>query len=404
VYVDLGKFEPDSSPFTDTAALAINERGDTTGYSFVFQGTFNNYSLFVPHTFRKLVAGKLEDFGDLRAIDNVFGSHGWAINNLGVIVGDAVFADIPNPDNSFNVLAPPVMWIGGRVVSLGLFPGGMGGFGNAINDRNQVVGRIDFPDASVRAFLWENGDIKNVPGLQDRMSDASDINNSGHIVGVAACDESNFSHAFLFRDGELIDLGSLLPDNMGVSGAVAINGRDQIIGHSLNVPGAGGAFVWDNGVMHELLSSTGSVNANMYDINDFGDIVGQNTSGRAVLWRQGVLYNLNDLIPPQDPNLYMVLWQARGINNTGQIVGIAELQDSVSSTSQRAFRLDPVTPDVSGDGVVDGLDLARLLSAWGSDDPYIDLDGDGVVNTADLTDLLLHWGPVPERMPYFWTK
>lgn len=404
VYVDLGKFEPDTSPITDTAALAINEHGITTGYSFVFQTTIGEDSLFVPHTFRKRIVGELEDLGERPSIDNVYGSHGWSINNLGVVVGDAVFADIPNPDNMFNILAPPVMWIDGEVISLGLLPNGIGGFANAINDRNQVVGGIAFSNGANSAFLWDHDEIKMIPGLHNQLSDAMDINNAGHIVGVSRCTGSTFGHAFLFRDSKLTDLGTLLPDNGGASWARAINERDQILGQSSNLPGAGNIFIWDNGVMHELTADA-PVLANMYGLNDFGDVVGQNVNSRAILWRDGVVYNLNDLIRPQNPDIHMSLWQARGINNKGQIAGIAELQDGVFSVSQRAFRLDPVTPDFDSDGVVTIQDLQQLLIVWGSaTDPYIDLTGDGVVNSADLANLLANWGNVPVRQPYSWTK
>lgn len=47
--------------------------------------------------------------------------------------------------------------------------------------------------------------------------------------------------------------------------------------------------------------------------------------------------------------------------------------------------------DFNRDGNVDGSDLARILSAWGSSSPALDLDGDGMVNGADLSILLGEW-------------
>ncbi|MGA1630611.1 MAG: dockerin type I domain-containing protein, partial [Phycisphaerales bacterium] len=46
--------------------------------------------------------------------------------------------------------------------------------------------------------------------------------------------------------------------------------------------------------------------------------------------------------------------------------------------------------DLNGDGVVNGADLAILLSAWGGSGPA-DLDGDGAVTGADLAILLGAW-------------
>jgi len=51
----------------------------------------------------------------------------------------------------------------------------------------------------------------------------------------------------------------------------------------------------------------------------------------------------------------------------------------------------PCVADLSGDGNVDGTDLAALLAAWGSS--AADLSGDGVVDGVDLSVMLAAWGP-----------
>lgn len=62
--------------------------------------------------------------------------------------------------------------------------------------------------------------------------------------------------------------------------------------------------------------------------------------------------------------------------------------------------LPPVHPcdgDMTGDGVVDGLDVTAVLAGWGACPAgqacTADLDGDGVVNGADITVVLAGWGP-----------
>jgi predicted outer membrane repeat protein len=47
--------------------------------------------------------------------------------------------------------------------------------------------------------------------------------------------------------------------------------------------------------------------------------------------------------------------------------------------------------DISGDGIVDGVDLAALLGSWGTSNPDADLDMDGVVGGGDLAMLLGCW-------------
>ena len=46
--------------------------------------------------------------------------------------------------------------------------------------------------------------------------------------------------------------------------------------------------------------------------------------------------------------------------------------------------------DINGDGVVNGADLAALLTQWGTNGPA-DLNGDGIVNGTDLATLLTNW-------------
>jgi hypothetical protein len=55
--------------------------------------------------------------------------------------------------------------------------------------------------------------------------------------------------------------------------------------------------------------------------------------------------------------------------------------------------------DVTANNTVDGVDLAALLSAWGSNGQgqfMTDIDGDGIVSGADLAYVLSGWGPCPE--------
>ncbi|MDG2030685.1 MAG: hypothetical protein P8J45_06755 [Phycisphaerales bacterium] len=47
--------------------------------------------------------------------------------------------------------------------------------------------------------------------------------------------------------------------------------------------------------------------------------------------------------------------------------------------------------DLTGDGIVDGADLSRLLGSWGTSDPLPDLDSNGTVDGADLAALLGCW-------------
>ena len=52
----------------------------------------------------------------------------------------------------------------------------------------------------------------------------------------------------------------------------------------------------------------------------------------------------------------------------------------------------PKPGDVTGDGIVDGADLARVLDSFGTSATGGDLNGDGIVDGADVAIVLAHWG------------
>jgi probable HAF family extracellular repeat protein len=90
------------------------------------------------------------------------------------------------------------------MTNLGTLPGDVLSFGNAINDRGQVVGQscrtTDFSNCSV--FLWQNGamtDLNSViPGSSPlHLFDPGDINSRGEIVGLAIQKSSGQLRAFL---------------------------------------------------------------------------------------------------------------------------------------------------------------------------------------------------------------
>jgi len=47
--------------------------------------------------------------------------------------------------------------------------------------------------------------------------------------------------------------------------------------------------------------------------------------------------------------------------------------------------------DVTGDGIVDVLDLLAVLGAWGTSNPAADVTGDGIVDVLDLLAVLADW-------------
>jgi uncharacterized membrane protein len=98
--------------------------------------------------------------------------------------------------------------------------------------------------------------------------------------------------------------------------------------------------VWENGKMRDLGSLPGESGSQATDTNNAGGIVGtvEGKSGglsRAVLWKAGQIYDLNDLtaisvMGKKQP----ILVTANAINDAGQIVG--------QTADHRGFLLTPV--------------------------------------------------------------
>ena len=86
------------------------------------------------------------------------------------------------------------------------------------------------------------------------------------------------------------------------------------------------------------------------------------------------------------------------IGNGSYIMGMLfdDTLEGINTGSVVLNRIEPPTPDLTGDAIVDGADLGLLLSAWsGARVGGADLNLDGVINGADLGLLLSQWGPTP---------
>lgn len=246
------------------------------------------------------------------------------INARGQIVGDAGSEATPT--------LVAFLWQHGSSMDIGDAPPDAGNVSAAldINSKSQVVGwAVSDPlEASRprRAFLWENGhmvDLGSLPGGGDSSS-AHAINDHGQVVGASSVTFPGFipvadgSRAFLWEDGDMIDLG------IQRGTAADINNRGQIVGTG-TLNGEQRAFLWDEGEVVNLGTLPGADTSSAFGINEKGQVVGASESesgSRAFLWESGTgMRDLNDLIHPSDPHHGAFTFQeAAAINEQGEIV------------------------------------------------------------------------------------
>lgn len=204
-----------------SSAYGINNSGIITG---VF-GVTGSDGFAYPHAY-SYSGGVFTDAGTLIAEG---GSYGRAINNAGVIAGYAEWATGANRPT--NVIS----YQDGVLNDLGAFAGPWS-YGYSINDHGDIVGtgtiaRIDGDLYPHRALLYSDGVLYNIGSTEaNAYSSAFDINNLGQIVGEA--ETAGVLHGFIYEDGVMIDLNTLIDPASGwtIRDAQAINDLQQIAG------------------------------------------------------------------------------------------------------------------------------------------------------------------------------
>jgi probable HAF family extracellular repeat protein len=225
-------------------AIGINNRGQVVGGA----RTAGNLQV---HGFL-WQDGKMKDLGVLLASDQQ--SVARAINSQDQVVGNSsqIIRDPPPPSNR------AFLWQDEQMTDLGTL-GGDWVIAFGINEVGQVAGASFTANGELHAFLWQEGvmtDLGTLGGTtavaQPRLpascslqlhpgafggaavgtfSLANGINNRAQVVGrsMAANGED---HAFVWSDGVMTDLNSVIPAGSGwtLIEAASINGSGQIVG------------------------------------------------------------------------------------------------------------------------------------------------------------------------------
>jgi probable HAF family extracellular repeat protein len=247
------------------------------------------------------------------------------------------------------------------LVDLGTL-GGFGGIATAVSDNGVVVGCASDGASRSRAFIHANGQMRELwPGV-GTTSCALAVNNAGMVAGridgeivvwnggqlirtglqgnAAAINEAGVvvgdaqfggaSHAFMWSDGAIVDLGTL---KGGTSKATGVNERNQVAGLS-----DGNAFIYEGGAMRDLGFSPTIVAG----INERGEVVGMMSFGHGA---EPFIY---DGAAHQIAGAYGYAG-ARGLNNAGQVICSGEGVYGFLVEGGAAYRLDNL-PGVAAAG------------------------------------------------------
>lgn len=314
-----------------SGAKAINSLGQVVGYSM------DNSGVQQAVVWNGGAPTALGDGG----YGSVSGAYGYAINNAGVVVG-----------NAYNGLGAPVVWQNGAVTSLPVFDG-VSGYAYGINDAGQIAGTANAADdQSSVAAVWQVGSSAAptvLPGLGGLYTQASAINNAGQVVG-ASMDADNHSHSVVWNGNTAPTvLGDIGDQNSLGSGATAVSESGLVAGVFFeNV--FFHAVAWGLDGRPVALSEMGGIGSSAFGINSHGQVVGSfstfnvNTGTAdffAALWdaQTGQGVNLNSLLSPGQISEGIVLTSATGINDSGFIVG--QYHNTVTGIDG-AFELQPV--------------------------------------------------------------
>lgn len=291
--VDIGTFGGSSS-----VPLALNDARQVVGYA--------EDSSSIRHAFvYDHASGTLTNIG-------ASGTRSVAtdINNAGQVIGrDGLLPDI-------NVFVYD--YASGTRTNLGTLVRDFQG----INDAGKVVGVSSNVDTAIYDIgtdtLTNMGLSLGIPGALG--SEGYDINMAGQIAGIIHF--SGLTHAFFYDpSGGVVDLHT--PGDIR-SAAYAINSSGQVVGEAREASGRTSAFLYNSDGTKLDLGSLGGESSIPYDINDAGQIVGLSTlagnARRAFLYDGGTMYDLNDLIDPDDLLAGTIrFYEAYGINNNGDI-------------------------------------------------------------------------------------
>ncbi|MGB7934198.1 MAG: hypothetical protein WCH04_18630 [Gammaproteobacteria bacterium] len=224
-----------------------------------------------------------------------------------------------------------------QVIDLGTLPGGTHSTASDINDDGEIVGTSEMMSGYEHAFIRKNGVMIDIGTLGGDRSEANGINDFGQVVGDSR-NSSGDSHGFEWENNVIRDLGGYPPEDPTNSSAKAINNSGLMAGYVESAFSTRGV-IWNLLGVPNFNPFPPFINLNqgpgpfvwtsVRDINDVGQATGDSFSQQCFLWQGGVLV-------PLTFSSGIGFDVANGINNSGQVVGYGKYYTSTAALGERA--------------------------------------------------------------------
>jgi probable HAF family extracellular repeat protein len=221
------------------------------------------------------------------------------INSKLTVVGQA-WADASAGPGDRPDIVHPFVWENGSLRDLGVlgerpcptapqYTCGSG-WAFAINDRGTIVGGAEDASGSTHALVWERGVRRDLNVGFALHNLAMGINRNGVVIGQSAARQFFSGQPWVWENGAARTLPTLGGASAHVAGDNGINDNGEIVGGSQR-PGSGNdhAVVWRDGRVIDLGSIPGWMSSDAGTLNQRGDVIGTafGANGvRAILWRR----------------------------------------------------------------------------------------------------------------------
>lgn len=310
-----------------------------------------------------------------------------------VIVGIG-YADSVNP----NTVA--CVWAAGGVAEVGAGSGESAKYAFAVSqDGGAICGERDN-----RAYLWTDaGGFELIPTPPGLISDGPiDISGDASFLVGTAIKPGSYATAYRWSQGAGFEaLGGLTIG--GNSSATAISADGSAIAGGANIVNDARAIRWtESDGMQNLGTLPGATWSHAYAISGDGQVVGGESgdgANRAFIWSPSLgMVSLRAHLHAWHVDLTgWTFGRVQGISHDGSVMtGYGEYFGQVRgwiALNVPTTNTPPPPPcaDVSGDGVVNFVDISSVLTFWGTANPFGDADGNGIVDFADINAILAQW-------------